>query len=131
MLVLAVVSINLAFVFYTLGVWIQRRQRVLAWRHAALFGLGLMFDVTGTILMYGIAARQGAPGAGGGAVLTQIMAATGTVALALMAVHVVWAVVTLMRARPHELGRFHRWSVLVWAVWLVPYLTGLAGSMIR
>ena len=66
---------------------------------------------------------------GTAALLTSVMAVTGAAALLLMALHLIWATVVLTR-RPSEMATFHRLSLAVWAVWLVPYLTGMLGSML-
>ncbi len=58
------------------------------------------------------------------------MAITGTIAILLMAVHLVWAIVVLVRNRPHERQSFHKFSVVVWAIWLIPYLAGAIGANI-
>ena len=55
--------------------------------------------------------------------------AATTLALILMALHLVWAVVTMLRNRPDEKRAFHRFSIVVWAIWLVPYFTGMAAAM--
>ena len=77
-----------------------------------MFGLGLTADATGTFLMTRIAesGQDGASGAGG---LGTLMAVTGTIALALMAVHLVWAIVVLIRNNEQEKITFHRFSVIV------------------
>ena len=62
--------------------------------------------------------------------LSSLMAVSGTIAIALMAVHLGWAVVVLVRNREHEKRNFHRFSVAVWAVWLVSYLIGAASAMV-
>ena len=59
-----------------------------------------------------------------------IMAITGALALILGAVHFVWALVVVIRHRQSELAVFHCFSVVVWAIWLVPYFTGMIGAMI-
>jgi uncharacterized repeat protein (TIGR03987 family) len=56
------------------------------------------------------------------------MAVAGTIALTLMALHLVWAVVVLARKRSSELHRFHRFSLVVWSVWLVPYIAGAVAA---
>jgi len=39
--------------------------------------------------------------------------------------HALWAtVVHAGKAQEPKLA-FHRWSILVWAVWLLPYLSGM------
>lgn len=126
MLFLAIALITLALVLYTTGVWTEHRSGVLRWKHAALFGAGLAFDAAGTLVMTQIAS-SGSFGSRGGP-LMGIMAVTGALAIALMAVHVVWAVAVLIRQRPSELATFHRLSLGVWTIWLLPYVTGAVGA---
>lgn len=47
-----------------------------------------------------------------------------------MAVHLVWAIVVLVRDREAEKNTFHRFSLIVWAIWLIPYVVGAAIAMI-
>jgi uncharacterized repeat protein (TIGR03987 family) len=128
MFVASLVIINLALVFYSIGVWAERTQRVLKRWHVAFFGLGLASDATGTFLMTRIAATNQADGIASG-FAQDLMAWTGSAAILLMAVHFAWAIVVLVRNRPSELAGFHRFSVVVWAIWLVPYLAGAIASM--
>lgn len=131
MLVAAIVLISAALACYTLGVWAEHRAGLLRGRHVAAFAAGLAFDATGTGVMARIAAAGGAATGGAAGVLNDVMAATGAVALVVMAIHTGWAVVVCVRGRERELRRFHRFSVGVWALWLLPYVTGMAGSMAR
>lgn len=128
MLVPAIVIITAALVFYSVGVWAERIQRTLKWWHAGMFALGLACDATGTFLMTRIAADQQAAGIEQSAA-GALMAWTGTLAIALMAVHLVWAVVVLVRGRESEKRVFHRFSLVVWAIWLVPYVAGAMSAM--
>lgn len=57
-----------------------------------------------------------------------VMQVTGSLALALMAAHLIWGVVVRVRNRPRELATFHRLSLIVWAIWLIPYFTGAIGA---
>jgi uncharacterized repeat protein (TIGR03987 family) len=128
MLLPAIILITAALVFYTIGVWSERIQRVLKPWHVVFFGLGLAADAGGTFLMTRIADAGDATSAGTGSVLIAVMAVTGTIAIALMAIHFVWAIVVLVRNREHEKHTFHRFSVIVWAIWLIPYVTGAIGA---
>ena len=47
----ATVLINLALVFYSIGVWAERIARDLRPWHVAMFWTGLFFDISGTIAM--------------------------------------------------------------------------------
>jgi uncharacterized repeat protein (TIGR03987 family) len=51
--------------------------------------------------------------------------ATGVVALLLMLAHAIWATGVLLRRNERAILTFHRVSVLVWAVWLIPFVTGM------
>lgn len=128
MLPLAIVIITAALVFYSIGVWAERIQHTLRWWHAGMFALGLAADTTGTLLMTRIAADRREDGVIETAAGT-LMAWTGTAAIALMAVHLVWAVVVLIRDRENEKSAFHRFSIVVWAIWLIPYIAGAVSAM--
>lgn len=127
MLLPAILLITLALVFYTIGVWSERVQKSLKPWHAVMFGLGLAADTTGTVLMTTIANGNRAAGVEQ-SILNQVMGVTGVIAIVLMAVHLVWAIVVLVRNREAEKNSFHRFSVIVWAIWLVPYIVGALGS---
>jgi uncharacterized repeat protein (TIGR03987 family) len=49
LLVSAIVTISLALVFYTIGVWREHKEKVLKKIHVLYFGLGLIFDTTGLL----------------------------------------------------------------------------------
>lgn len=125
MLGLAIVVITLALVFYTIGVWSERLQGTLKPWHAGAFAVGLICDATGTFLMSRIADTSDGPTSA----FDTIMIWTGGLAIALMAIHLVWASIVLARNRESEKASFHRFSIIVWAIWLVPYITGAIGAM--
>lgn len=115
-LMFAVITINLALVMYTIGVWSERAARTLKPWHLAFFGAGVVFDTIGTTAMSGLA----------GGFQLNLHGATGLIALVLMAIHAVWAAVTLLRGRPNELQSFHQFSLFVWGFWLIPFAIGAA-----
>jgi uncharacterized repeat protein (TIGR03987 family) len=128
MLVPAIVIITLALVFYSIGIWGERIQGILKPWHAVFFGLGLAADATGTFLMTQIAAVRRTDGIQASG-LSSLMAVSGSIAIALMAVHLIWAVVVLIRNREQEKLTFHRFSLAVWVLWLITYLIGAASAM--
>ncbi|MGO1385334.1 MAG: HsmA family protein [Arachnia sp.] len=129
MLALSIIVITLALVFYTIGIWGERIKKTLKPWHAAFFGLGLAADATGTILMTRIAADQRDQGISADG-LSTLMAVSGTIAIALMAIHLIWAIVVLIRNNESEKHTFHRFSLIVWAIWLVPYIIGAVIAMV-
>lgn len=131
MLIPAIVLISAALVLYTSGVWAERRSGTLRAGHAALFAAGLACDASGTWLMAQIARTGTYETSGVATVLTTLMAVTGALALVLMAVHLTWALVVLWKGSDAARRVFHRFSLGVWALWLVPYFTGMASAMVR
>lgn len=120
---LAAAAITAALVFYTLGVFGERRAGMLEKRHLALFWLGLACDATGTALMSAIARSMP------GQATSPLHAVTGTLAIALMLFHALWATVVVTRGSESARRSFHKLSVCVWLIWLVPYFVGLFVGM--
>lgn len=116
MLVSAIVFITLALVFYTVGVWSEKVQRLLRPWHVAVFWAGFACDTVGTVLMGLLSERSN---------LLNFHALTGMLAILLMGVHAVWATAVVVRKNETMMHTFHRFSLVVWATWLIPYLSGL------
>jgi uncharacterized repeat protein (TIGR03987 family) len=122
MLIFAIISISCALLFYTAGVFGGKLAGVLKPRHVALFWMGLVCDATGTVLM-SINAHA--------ALSVSFHSVTGAAAILLMAVNAVWATVTLRKGSAEQKRRFHRFSLVIWTIWLVPYLSGMIFAMAR
>lgn len=122
LLPIAIVTITLALVCYTIGVWAERHAGVLKKWHAVVFWLGLVFDTTGTTVMSQIAKQNGSGGWG-------LHGVTGLLAIVLMLFHAVWATVVLVKQDARRQQSFHKFSIFVWAVWLIPYVLGMVLGM--
>lgn len=120
MLIYAVITINLALIFYTIGVWSEKRQGELKKWHLAVFWLGLVFDTTGTTIMSQIAA---------GGFKFNFHGITGLVAIILMLFHALWATVVLIKNDQKSKENFHKLSIVVWAIWLLPFISGMIFGM--
>ncbi|MFC2045223.1 HsmA family protein [Chloroflexota bacterium] len=118
-LLIATILISLALVFYSIGVWSERLAGRLKGWHLVFFWSGLAFDSTGTGMMFEMAGRIG----------TDIHSITGILAILLMLVHAIWATVVLVQKNEKAIQNFHHFSVIVWAIWLVPYFNGFFASM--
>jgi uncharacterized repeat protein (TIGR03987 family) len=118
-LIISTILISLALIFYSVGVWSERIAGRLKGWHLIFFWSGLVFDTTGTGIMFEMAGRIGA----------DIHSVTGVVAILLMLVHAVWATTVLVLKHEKAINNFHYFSVFVWAVWLIPYFTGFFASM--
>jgi uncharacterized repeat protein (TIGR03987 family) len=122
-LILPTIIMSLAFVFYTTGVWSERIQHDLRGWHVVHFWLGLACDGYATSLM----SRLVGVGEQAGVIHT----VTGVAAFSLMAVHAAWATWVLFRGSREAREDFHRYSMVVWAVWLVPYVGGMVAGIAR
>lgn len=111
-------AITLALVFYTIGVFGEARAGSLQKKHLILFWIGFACDTTGTTIMTSIA--RSSHGAG-----SPLHAITGALAIVLMLFHAVWATFVLLRGDEKSREGFHKLSVGVWLIWLVPYCVGL------
>jgi uncharacterized repeat protein (TIGR03987 family) len=115
----ATIIITLALVFYSIGVWSERiGGKLKAW-HLVFFVLGLTCDTWGTGLMFDFA----------GGMMFDIHGITGLIAILLMLVHAVWAYVVLRRKDEKAISNFHKFSVAVWAIWLIPYFSPIFFNM--
>lgn len=121
-LILATSSITLALVFYTIGVFRERKAGILRLNHVLFFWIGLVFDVTGTTIMTSIAQSSAAAAAAGD---FGIHGLTGLLAIVLMLIHASWATITYLRHNKHGQEVFHKFSTFVWLVWLIPYIIGM------
>jgi uncharacterized repeat protein (TIGR03987 family) len=111
----AVLLMVAALTFYSIGVWgAFLALRLRAW-HVALFWLGFLADLTGTELMRRLA----------GGLHWNFHTATGAAALTLMLAHALWASAVLRRNDEPRLRTFPRVSIVVWAIWLIPFVTGM------
>lgn len=118
-LIFAIVTITLALVFYTIGVFSERHSGSLRIKHIVMFGLGLVFDTTGTTIMSAIAKNEVA------ASNFSLHQVTGMAAIILMAFHFLWAIYVLMKGTEKAKSRFHKFSLVVWLFWLIPYIVGM------
>ncbi len=111
------VLITLALIFYSIGVWAERIARYLKPWHVVAFWIGFAFDVSGTWAMHLLAQ--------GPFDLLETHTLTGQIALWLMLAHAIWATWVIRRGSEAARQGFHRFSLLVWLFWLIPYFGGM------
>ncbi len=115
----AAIVITTALIFYSIGVWSERIQgRLKAW-HLAFFILGLVCDTWGTGLMLDFA----------GGLTFDLHGLSGLIAIILMFIHALWAAVVLIRKNEAAIRNFHKFSVIVWLIWLIPYFSPMFFSL--
>lgn len=117
-LVFAIITITLALIFYTTGVFLERKDGVIKFKHLVLFALGLLFDITGTTTMSIIAIENPIKGI----ILHQV---TGVIAILLMLFHLIWGIWVYHKGSIKAKQNFHKFSIVVWLIWLIPYIAGM------
>lgn len=120
-LIFAIIAIVSALVFYTIGVWSERLTGRLKLPFLVLFWIGLVFDTTGTTLMSDIAGKFD----------FDLHGITGALAIVLMMGHALWATWVLVRKDEKAIQNFHKFSTIVWLIWLVPFVSGLFVAMVH
>ena len=116
-----VIVINLALLFYSIGVWSERFSGRLKTWHAVFFWLGIICDTLGTGLMFEFV----------GGLTFDIHGLSGLLAIILMFIHAVWATIVLVKKDEKMIANFHKFSVAVWFIWLIPYFSPMALRMLE
>lgn len=80
-------------------------------------------DTTGTLLMGRISGNAMFSGK------LSLHVVTGALAIVLMIIHAVWATIVLVKNNEESATNFHKFSIAVWAIWLVPYILGMVIGM--
>jgi uncharacterized repeat protein (TIGR03987 family) len=123
LMVLSTTLITLALLFYSIGVWAERIAKYLKGWHLYAFWAGFICDVSGTIAMGKLSANPFD--------LNDIHTLTGQVALWLMLTHAIWATVVVKKGKEKQRAEFHTYSLMVWMIWLIPYLGGMWMGMTK
>jgi uncharacterized repeat protein (TIGR03987 family) len=117
----AIIIINLALLFYSIGVWSERLQGRLKVWHTVFFWLGLVCDTWGTGLMFEFV----------GGMSYDIHGISGVLAIILMFIHAIWATVVLVKKDEKMIVSFHKFSIFVWLIWLIPYFSPMVFQMLE
>ena len=113
--------ITTALLFYSIGVWAERINRFLKPWHVLAFWTGFTFDVAGTLVMHQMSTRPFN--------LLDSHTFTGQLALWLMLVHAIWSSYVVRKGSERSRTTFHKYSIIVWLIWLIPYFGGIYMGM--
>ncbi len=117
----AAMLFTIACVFYSVGVWAEHIAKRLKIWHVKAFFLGVVTDSAGTILM--MLNSKG--------VLINAHTIIGAIGLLLMIFHFLWAVIVIKNNDERLITQFHKFSLFVWAIWMVAYISGAYEGMVR
>ena len=116
MLLIGMNFIFFACIFYTIGVWSEKIQKRINVKNLIFFYLGLVCDTIGTGAMALLS---------GSLIKFNFHGITGMTAILLMLFHAVWATIVLYRKDEIKILQFHKFSFIVWIIWLIPMITGM------
>ena len=119
-LIIAIISISLALVLYSIGVWGEKLTGGLKVWTLCFFWAGLVFDTTGTVLMSVLSEE----------IKLNLHAVTGFLAIVLMIFHALWATKVIIDDDEVAKANFHKFSIVVWLIWLIPYFSGFFLNML-
>jgi uncharacterized repeat protein (TIGR03987 family) len=120
MLVVSIVSINLALIIYTIAIWSERKRKTLLFWHAIMFSIGFVFDASGTFMMYKL---------GGSKIRFGFHDILGYIALLLMFLNAIGAIFILCKKNKESTKEFYKFGVFSWVVWAISYVVGMAVNM--
>lgn len=121
MISIAIPFITLAMVFYSIGVWGERRAGRLKWWNFRFFLLGFIFDTVGTSIMLIYV----------GGLAWTIHAVSGFIAILLMFFNAIRALVILLRKDEKAIQNFHKLSLPVWFLWLIPFVSQIVYMIVK
>jgi len=107
------IIMGMALLFYTIGVWGEKITGRLKIWNLIFFILGLICDTWGTGIMIDYV----------GGMSFDLHGISGVLAIVLMFIHAIWALIVLIKKDENFIIKFHKFSIIVWSVWLVPYLS--------
>jgi uncharacterized repeat protein (TIGR03987 family) len=119
MVTFAIMTITLALLWYSIAVWAERIAKKLKEWHVVFFWCGFLSDSTGTTIMAMISKSY----------IFDIHGLSGPVALLLMLFHASWATYVIMKKNEKKINTFHKFSMFVWLIWLIPYISGMVMHM--
>ncbi len=120
-LLAAIVATMMALVFYSVAIWGMFIKKKLRLWHIVLFWLGLAGDITGSLLMVALA----------GHFEINLHGISGIAAVLLMLVNALWATSVYSTQDTAHMNAYRRFGLLVWCLWLVPFISGLIIGMAR
>ena len=107
------IIITLALAFYSIGVWGEKFVGKLRIWNLIFFILGLICDSVATGMMFDYL----------GGMSFDVHGISGLLAIILMIIHAVWATIVLIKNNQKWIKDFHKFSIFVWLIWLIPYFS--------
>ena len=122
MLIYAIIFITSALLFYTIGIWCCRIQRKLKKWHLIMIYLGLISDILGTTIMSKISAKG---------FQFNFHGITGLFGIILMLFQALWGTKAVNSGDENARANFLKFSIPVWIIWIIAYISGAILGMTK
>jgi uncharacterized repeat protein (TIGR03987 family) len=114
-IIIAVISITAALLFYSIAVWWNWLSKRLEIKHLILFWMGLAGDFLGTAMMKSSVET----------VTYDLHTISGYTALALMLTITLAGTYAIFQQNERVLTNFHRFGMPIWCLWTISWITGV------
>ena len=114
-IIIAVISITAALLFYTAAAWWNWANKRLEFKHIVLFWFGLAGDMLGTAMMKSSVET----------VTYDLHTISGYTALVLMLIITAAGTLAIMQKNERVLTNFHKFGIPVWCIWTISWITGV------
>ncbi len=109
----------IACLSYSTAVWTERAIKQLKIWMIVLFALGFLCDTIGTSMMFMVSTTK---------FHLTIHSGIGYAALAIMALHLTWAILSIRKIGRYE-EYFTRFSIVAWILWMAAFISGIIINM--
>lgn len=121
-LIFALGAMILSLVFYTLGVIGERKSKSINKVNIILFWLGFICISIGIYFISGIVQSSIEST---DIATSMLQSLVSMISVFIMLFHCVWGSWALIRNNESQQKIFHKYSLIIWIVWLVPYLISI------
>jgi uncharacterized repeat protein (TIGR03987 family) len=122
MLIAGVILVFLALTFYSIGVWNEICQGELKKIHLMVFWIGFLCDLISTLFM-GLIAKTPFE--------MNLHGISGWIALFLMLFNAIYSTYIFFKGRNEQKRNIKIMNLIIWFVWLVPFISGMIMGMKR
>ncbi len=120
----SIIFMSLALLLYSAGVFLERKDKEVWPRHAVLYGIALAFDIISvTIITVYAGLKTGDPIPT--VITSNVNIIEELVGVVLLSVNVIWAIAVLREGTDKQLEIYHKFSLIIWVLWLAMYFLGL------
>jgi uncharacterized repeat protein (TIGR03987 family) len=117
--ILSIIFMFLALLFYSISIWGVRVTRKPKFIFVILSWAGFVLDTSGTIAMALLAGEWH----------WNLHGVTGVLAILAMMINSIWITLEHRSKQPEVSSKYLKFSLIIWIVWLVSFLTGTALAM--